>query len=129
MHENLESNQPASSSGSVAPPAAGTAASPTPVASQRQVVTWGSFGLLLASAALTGLLLAAAFPPIAIWPLVFTALVPWIVWLPSSTWKGAALSAFVVGGVWYGVSLDWLGALSPIAYPVVVGLLSAHLWL
>ena len=64
-------------------------------------------------AALAGLLLAAAFPPVAAAPLVFVALVPLLVALdscprgPVGRWEATRLG-LLAGAVYFGLTLSWL---------------------
>ncbi len=60
-------------------------------------------------AALSGLLLALAFPPFALWPLAWVALIPLLhAALEAPDAKAAANIAAVAGLVFYGTSLHWL---------------------
>lgn len=57
----------------------------------------------------SALLIAAAFPPLNLWPLVFVGLVPWIWSLGLPDARGYR-SGFVFGLVFFGIQLFWLGS-------------------
>jgi apolipoprotein N-acyltransferase len=59
-------------------------------------------------AALGGTLFSFAFPPVALWPLAFVAVIP-LMWVlrEARPLRGAALG-FVYGAVGYGVTLSWI---------------------
>ncbi|MFB3881634.1 MAG: apolipoprotein N-acyltransferase [Armatimonadota bacterium] len=59
--------------------------------------------------ALSGALLALAFPRPGWWPLVWIALVPWMVAVRLATGWGAVLGSWLGGFVFLGILLYWLG--------------------
>ena len=59
--------------------------------------------------ALSGALLALAFPRPGWWPLAWVALVPWLIALRLGTGAGALLGSWLGGFVFFGVFLYWLG--------------------
>jgi apolipoprotein N-acyltransferase len=59
--------------------------------------------------ALSGALLAFAFPRPGWWPLAWVALVPWLIALRLGTGAGALLGSWLGGFVFFGVLLYWLG--------------------
>ncbi len=61
----------------------------------------------IASSALSGFLIAGAFPPFGLWPLAMVGLIPllWI-WHSATIWRGA-WSGFVFGVCFFGVLLSW----------------------
>ena len=63
--------------------------------------------LTFGASALSGLLMACAFPPFGVWPLALVALLPllWI-WSRATIWR-AAWSGFVLGIICFGVVLSW----------------------
>ncbi|MBN1457936.1 MAG: apolipoprotein N-acyltransferase [Armatimonadetes bacterium] len=72
---------------------------------KRTLTTRGSLGLC----ALSGGLLAASFPAPALWPLAWVALVPWLVALRLSPRWTAAAGSWLVGFIFFGALLYWLG--------------------
>ncbi|TVP68297.1 MAG: hypothetical protein EA342_06345, partial [Leptolyngbya sp. LCM1.Bin17] len=68
---------------------------------------------------LSGLTMAAALPPISLWPLAWVALVP-LWWVVASTvsgsWRLAAAYGLLWGLVYYGSSLVWITHLHPLMW-------------
>ncbi len=63
--------------------------------------------IAFAASALSGLLMACAFPPIGAWPFAIVALLPLLwVWSSASIWR-SAWSGFVFGVLFFGVVLSW----------------------
>jgi len=63
--------------------------------------------IAFAASALSGLLMACAFPPVGAWPFALVALLPLLwVWSSASIWR-AAWSGFVFGVLFFGVVLSW----------------------
>jgi apolipoprotein N-acyltransferase len=62
----------------------------------------------LALCALSGVLLFLCFPPVALWPLAWVALAPWLVALRMSSRFGGAVGSWLGGFVFFGALLYWL---------------------
>jgi len=116
-----------------APPDAPTASEPTAEGSgaAKPGFVWRTLlggtgpGAML-YAAVSGLLLAIAFPPYGFWPLIFVALIPWYTALARVGWGTAILSAFAFGGTYLGLGIGWLTILSPAALWATLGVLCVH---
>src|SRR5207248_4786317 len=77
--------------------------------------------VVLAFAALSGVLLSFANPPLDLGPLAFVALIPLLAAIERSTPRRGATAGFVFGLVYYGILLSWLRQFGWIAWlPLVV---------
>jgi apolipoprotein N-acyltransferase len=57
-------------------------------------------------------LLAAAFPSAALWPLAYVGLVPLLLWTQGKSYRQAFLGGTLAGLVFYGVTFSWFASLT-----------------
>ncbi len=77
--------------------------------------------------ALSGVLLALAFPPVGAWPLAWVALAPWIASLRGNSRISAFLLSWLAGAVFFGLLLFWLHPFGLSVWLIVTFLLSIEL--
>ncbi|GAB4333380.1 MAG: apolipoprotein N-acyltransferase [Candidatus Abyssubacteria bacterium] len=60
----------------------------------------------------TAVVLAAAFPSAALWPLAYVGLVPLLLWTRGKTRRQAFLGGTLAGLVFYGITFSWFASLT-----------------